>query len=221
MPKLAEFHYHPSSTSYDYLYNIYLEPKWPISWKIWPIKWKVNPQKRGQLGSRYIYIYIFFFCIILSVSLLGDFSGLPSSTQTQPQSDIIDVEDATNHLTDVYNIHLIYVWINDISYFTNLKKSWHEGTLRTSPTIHNLHHATIIKLVNPVYVIYILCIHVYTESKKYLLYDLSIPLIGDSSGNSVKINKQTHVGKITPCDFQKDVPTGLWPKFDPASSQDQ
>ena len=96
--------------------------------------------------------------------------------------------------------------------FTNLKKSWHEGTLRTSPTIHNLHHATIIKLVNPVYVIYILCIHVYTESKKYLLYDLSIPLIGDSSVNSVKINKQTHVGKITPREFYKDVPTGLWPR---------
>ena len=37
---------------------IYLEPKWPIFWKIWPIKWKVNPQKRGQMGSRYIHIYI-------------------------------------------------------------------------------------------------------------------------------------------------------------------
>ena len=41
-----------------YIY-IYLEPKWPIIiLEDLTMKWKVNPQKRGQLGSRYIYIYL-------------------------------------------------------------------------------------------------------------------------------------------------------------------
>lgn len=126
MPKLAEFHYHPSSTSY------------------------------------YIYIYY----ILLSVSLLGDFSGLPSRTQIQPQWDFINVQHATNHLTDVHNIHLIYVWMNDISYFTNLKKSWQKGTFPTSPTVHNLQHATIIKLVK--LCLYTYCVYMFIRIYIYI-----------------------------------------------------
>ena len=41
--------------------SIYLEPKWPLFWRIWPTKGRPAPQNRGQLSSRYV---IFFFCRI-------------------------------------------------------------------------------------------------------------------------------------------------------------
>ena len=34
---------------YIYIY-MYLEPKWPLFWKIQPIKLKVNPPKKGSVG---------------------------------------------------------------------------------------------------------------------------------------------------------------------------
>ena len=49
---------------------VYLEPKWPIFWKIWPIRWKVNPAKKtGQMGPRYIYTIIF-----MSIHLPGKYT---------------------------------------------------------------------------------------------------------------------------------------------------
>ena len=47
-----------STRSNIYIY-IYLEPEWPLFWTTNHPKYVCSYQNRGQLGSRYIYIYIY------------------------------------------------------------------------------------------------------------------------------------------------------------------